>query len=424
MVLSMANLILMNKISSFTLFLIMAISHLNAETMTLWISSQQDRVYYESMASLYKEKVDKNFEIKVEAFGFRELPDKFAAAMKTGEGLPDLIQLDEVFFGMYLHGKPPFLDLTEKIKKEKLDQKIVKNRLSVFSYENKTYGLPQSVSAMMLYYRKDLFEEQGLTSEDFATWNNVKTIGSKLMESGQALMALDPFYFEVLLRQRGSDLFGSKGEILPDEKLAADTLGFLADLAKEGIATMPDRGSIFDPVFFSGDIENGEVLCVLGADWYGLDMIQQFCSHMSGEWGILPLPVWEGDKVENPTSTFAGQGLLIPEKSAKPDEAWKFMKFVMTDTEANVQRFTQGNSYPAYKPAWQDPRLIKPESYFSPVSMGILVQSMAEWIPPVVMHPKRPQAVFMIRENIFSSVMYGQLKPDEAVAQLKKALSR
>jgi hypothetical protein len=68
--------------------------------------------------------------------------------------------------------------------------------------------------------------------------------------------------------------------------------------------------------------------------------------------------------------------------------------------------------------------LIKPESYFSPVSMGVLVQSMADWIPPVVMHPKRPQAVFMIRENIFASVMYGQLKPEEAVAQLKKALSR
>jgi lactose/L-arabinose transport system substrate-binding protein len=376
------------------------------------------------MAGLYKEKVDKKFDIKVEAFGFRELPDKFAAAMKTGEGLPDLVQLDEVFFGMYLHGQPPFVDLSEKIAKAKLDQTLLKNRLSVFSYGGKTYGLPQSVSAMMLYYRKDLFDENGLSREDFETWGNVKAAGKKLAETGQALMAMDPFYFEALLRQRGSDLFGPKGEIIPNEKLAVDTLKFLAELSSEGIAIMPDRGTIFDPVFFSGDIENGEVMCVLGADWYGLDMIQQFCSHLSGEWGILPLPVWDEDKVKRPTSTFSGQGLLIPSKSKNQDAAWKFMEFVITDKEANVQRFLQGNSYPAYRPAWTDPRLIKPESYFSPVSMGVLVQSMADWIPPVVMHPKRPQAVFMIRENIFASVMYGQLKPEEAVAQLKKALSR
>ena len=109
----------MRLIFSFACLLLIWGAPLLAKPLSLWISSQQDRAYYESMASLYKEKVDKKFEIKVEAFGFRELPDKFAAAMKIGEGLPDLIQLDEVFFGMYLHGKPPFLDLTEKISKHK-----------------------------------------------------------------------------------------------------------------------------------------------------------------------------------------------------------------------------------------------------------------------------------------------------------------
>jgi len=414
----------MKQFFLFVYFGLMLSTVLMAKPLSLWISSQQDRTYYESMAGLYREKVDKNFEIKVEAFGFRELPDKFAAAMKTGEGLPDLIQLDEVFFGMYLHSKPPFLDLTEKIAKLKLEESIVKNRLSLFSYADKTYGLPQSVSAMMLYYRKDLFEEKGIDVKDLATWDGVKKVGQELIKNDQALMGLDPFYFEALLRQRGSDLFGPKGEIIPNEALAADTLKFLAELASAGIAVMPDRGSIFDPVFFSGDVENGEVLCVLGADWYGLDMIQQFCSHMSGQWGLLPLPVWSQDDVKRPTSTFSGQGLLIPEKSTQPDAAWKFMEYVITDREANVQRFLQGNSYPAYRPAWTDTRLIQPESYFAPESMGILVQSMSEWIPPVVMHPKRPQAVFMIRESIFSSVMYGQMKPEEAVSQLKQALSR
>ena len=34
-------------------------------------------------------------------------------------------------------------------------------------------------------------------------------------------------------------------------------------MSQAQIAVMPDRASIFDPVFFSGDLETGEVLCVV-----------------------------------------------------------------------------------------------------------------------------------------------------------------
>ena len=56
-----------------------------AETkpVELWISSFQDKVYYEAMVKLYQEKVDKEFKANISAFGFREMPDKLAVAVKT-----------------------------------------------------------------------------------------------------------------------------------------------------------------------------------------------------------------------------------------------------------------------------------------------------------------------------------------------------
>ena len=72
-------------------------------------------------------------------------------------------------------------------------------------------------------------------------------------------MALDPSFFEVILRQRGSDLFDSEGKFLPDFDLAVDTLSWIQSLSKREIALLPDRGTIFDPVFFSGDVESGEI---------------------------------------------------------------------------------------------------------------------------------------------------------------------
>ena len=394
-----------------------------AEPLELWISSFQDQVYYEKMADLYAKK-NKSFKLNVKAYGFREMPDKLGVALRTGEGIPDMVQLDETFFGVFLNGPSPFLDLSEYAKKSKLDKTLHPRRLEVFTYKNQLFGLPQSLSAMMLYYRKDLFEEFNISPEELQTWEDVARVGKELQDSqGQRFIALDGTLFDVLLRQRGSDLFGEKGEFLPDEKVALEILQEFAEMSQAQIAVMPDRGSIFDPVFFSGDLETGEVLCVAGADWYGLDLFQQFAPGMEGLWGMMPLPTWKGKdgKLGPRTATFAGQGLMICKATKQKQQVWDFLEFVMKDKVANSERFLQGNSFPAYKPAWKDKRLLKKHEYFDQ-SIGKLLIGLEDEIPPVVVDPRRPQAIFMMQENYFGSVMFGALSAKDEIKQYKDAM--
>jgi len=400
-------------------------SPLKAEkNLTLWISSFQDQSYYEQMADLYAKKSGKKVHLEVEAYGFREMPDKLGAVMRTGEGAPDLVQLDETFFGVFLNGASPFVDLTKKIRKSKLDRNLHKQRVEVFTYNGKTYGVPQSLSALVLYYRKDMFEQFDIQPEDITTWEDFALVGENLMnEQGQRLLALDGTMFDSLLRQKGSDLFDQNGTFLPDEEVAVSILAEFAKMAEKQIAVLPDRGSIFDPVFFSGDLEMGEVLCVIGADWYGLDLFQQFAPGMEGMWGMLPLPTWKkADGSLGPrTATFAGQGLMIMNSSKQQEAAWDFIEFVMTDPDANAERFLQGNSFPAYKPAWTDPRILSEQPYFEQ-SMGDLLVELAEEIPPVTVNPGRPQAIFLMKENFFPSAMYGNLSPEDTIVRLRDAM--
>ena len=182
------------------------------KNMSLWISSFQDQSYYEQMAEMYAEKSGSKINLQVEAYGFREMPDKLGAVMRTGEGAPDLVQLDETFFGVFLNGPPPFVDLTKKIRKAQLNKTLHKQRLEVFTYEGKTYGVPQSLSALVLYYRKDMFEDFNIQPEDITTWEDFAKVGERLMsENGQRFLALDGTLFDSLLRQKGSDLFDAKG---------------------------------------------------------------------------------------------------------------------------------------------------------------------------------------------------------------------
>ena len=42
-----------------------------AESVNLWISSFQDKAYYEKMVEQYRVKVDQDFSANIQAFGFR-----------------------------------------------------------------------------------------------------------------------------------------------------------------------------------------------------------------------------------------------------------------------------------------------------------------------------------------------------------------
>lgn len=421
-----------NPIKPFGLFLIALLFFgqslgLQARPLEIWISSYQDKVYYENMVKLYQEKVDPDFQANVSAFGFREMPDKLAVAIKTGANPPDIVQLDEVLFGIYLAGETPFVDLTERVRQAGLDRDILPQRLSLFSQNGKVYGLPQSLSAMVTYYRTDLFDDYSLSPEKLTTWDDFVREGERLiLDEDQALTALDPTYFEILLRQRGGDLFNKSGTAFPDFPMAVDTLKWIKDLYEKGIAVLPDRASIFDPVFFSGTVETGDILCLIGADWYGLDMLQQFTPDLKGKWGVMPLPAWKkADGSLGPrTSTFAGQGLLIYKDSPQIDPSWKFIRFVMTDPDANAQRFLQGNSFPAYQPVWKDERLLKKMEFFNNQSLGKILVNLAPELPEVVETPKRPQAVFMLQENYFSAFLYNQMTAEQMLKEMKTMLEK
>jgi cytoplasmic iron level regulating protein YaaA (DUF328/UPF0246 family) len=49
---------------------------------------------------------------------------------------------------------------------------------------------------------------------------------------------------------------------------------------------------------------------------------------------------------------------------------------------------------------------------------------LADEIPPVVVDPRRPQAIFLMQENYFGSVMFGALSPQEAISQYREAMKQ
>ncbi|MDB5049604.1 MAG: hypothetical protein JWO30_2675 [Fibrobacteres bacterium] len=395
-----------------------------AKPIEFWVNSQSDEKYYLNMIQVYKTKVDPTFEANVRSYGFTEMPDKLAIAIKSGVNPPDIVQLDEIYFSLYLRGTIPFVDITGRVKKSGLDEGILPQRMGLFTWKDKIYGLPQSVSNVVLYYRDDVFKDLGITPKSIDTWPKLEAVAKKIHTDARSMLALDWSYFEILMRQRGYELFDAAGNPLPDSVVAVETMKKILSWKTDGIGILPDRGSMFEAEFFNAYVATNGVLAVVGADWYGLDMIQGFDPKHAGKWKAMAMPVWTDSlsKGQNPTSSFSGQGLVIFKKSKQVDRAWKFIEWVMKDVDANVERYLQGNCFTPYRPAWTDLRFNRTDAYFGNQSLASLLMELAPRVPTVVQSPYRAEFVQLFREKYWSSMMMGTTPPDSVYHQLKAEL--
>ena len=89
----------MNKVFALALFIVNF--SLNATALEMWISSFQDQVYYEKMAELYNNQNEKNLDLSVKAYGFREMPDKLGLPSEPEKEFQTLYNWMKHFSGYF-----------------------------------------------------------------------------------------------------------------------------------------------------------------------------------------------------------------------------------------------------------------------------------------------------------------------------------
>jgi arabinosaccharide transport system substrate-binding protein len=396
-----------------------------AKPLQVWVYSQSDANYYKSMVALYNKKTGAKFEAEFQAYGYSEMPDKLALAVKSGVNVPDIVQFDEIFFSLYLGDDVPFLDLTDRIAKSPLKTGILPQRAELFTWKGRAYGVPQSTSSVVMFYRADLFKNAGITPNDLRTWEGFEKAALKVKSDSRHMLALDWSYLPILVRQRGYNFYSKQGVPLQDSAIIVETWDRIARWNREGIAFMPGQGGIYSPQFFNTSVADNGVLAIIGADWYGLDILQNMGGNNKGKWRAMPLPVWTDSKSRGRrnTSSFSGQGLVIFKKSPNTEAAWKFVEWVMSDVDANVERYLQGNCFTPYRPAWTDLRLARPEPFFGGQVLTELLIDVAPNLPPPAQSPANALIVNFLREQYFSSSMGGSEDgPAKAFSELKGQL--
>lgn len=187
-----------------------------------------------------------------------------------------------------------------------------------YYYDKGIYGLPETQSFKVLFYRKDILERLNLTVPD--TWDDVISMLPTLQQDNM------DFYFpandfSTFIYQNGADFFTEDGM----------KSGLDSPEAFQGFKDWTNLYTIYSieksvPSFYQHFRDGSMPVGV--ADYNMYVTMSVAAPELTGRWGIAPLP---GKKSEDGTVERWAQGgeqaAVIFKKSDKQQEAWEFMKW-------------------------------------------------------------------------------------------------
>lgn len=339
------------------------------------------------------------------------LPQRLQAAFQADLDVPDMCEIEISAAGSFFRGPLEhigFADLTDRIKAEGLDQKMVASRFAPYTNRGRIFGLPHDVHPMILGYRRDIFEKEGIDVSKIDTWDDFIAAGKKLTIQDKRYMIelndTDPSQLEACLFQRDGGYFNPQGEVTFDNDIAVETMKWYVPLVARNSDThiANNLSSSFGTVIAQG-MENEYFLSVVMPDWR-TKIFENEIGKLSGKMALMPLPaVKHGGRH---TSTWGGTMLGITRKCKNKDLAWELAKFFYLNEKDLARRFADTNILPPVKAAWKEPAFDRDYAYWSNQKLGRIYANFAPDVPPQYTHPFITLAKGKFGEALTSCVQY------------------
>jgi len=227
------------------------------------------------------------------------------------------------------------IDLTVFDDFDEIKKRFMPEALTQLTFNNKTYGLPETQTWNMLFYRKDILTALGI--EIPKTFDDVINIIPELQKNqmtfglppaiGDAVGLSLPTY-GMLLMQNGGSFYNEDGSLsMLDSKQAVDTFYKYTDFYSS--YQLPVQYDFINR-FRVGSVPIGI------SDMSTYNMLSVFAPGINGLWGFSEVPGTLGANGEIDKSVISNiSASIIMEKSEKKQEAWEFLKW-WTDAPAQI----------------------------------------------------------------------------------------
>ena len=232
------------------------------------------------------------------------------------------------------------LDISRFEDSEEIWERFSRSALTPYKFGGGVYALPEQEVFEMLFYRKDIFEELGLSPPD--TWDDVydliPTLQKNHLDFGlsysldigtdQNILPPNP-NFSILLFQNGGDFYRNQGKSSGLD--SESSLSAFKDWTALYTSYKLDQEYNFETRFRTGEMP----VAIQRYDQY--NTLSIFAPELRGLWEMIPVPgILTADGVVRRDVVSDSTCCIILESSEKRESSWEFIKW-WTSTETQVR---------------------------------------------------------------------------------------
>ena len=396
--------------------------------LRVWVFARTHYDAYHEIIPAF-EQAHPNVRVDLQLVHGRAVTSRLQAAFWADLDVPDLVETEISSVGLFWSGPLEdigFVDLTDRLRETGLYDRIVQTRFSPWSTRGRIFGLPHDVHPVMLAYRRDLFEEEGIDANELDTWDKFIEAGRRVTRDLDGDGTVDRYMIElsdttfgnleVLLFQRDGGYFDAEGRLTMDDETALDALLWYVPLVAG-----PDRigNSLGSNQILTQQVEAGYLLCFICPDWR-TRFFENDIPRVAGKMALMPVPaVKPGGRR---TSTWGGTMIGITKKSPNKDLAWELALHLYYAAKPFDKRFRQTNIIPPIRDLWNQPSLDEPRAYWSDQPIGRPYVNLADQTPPQYSSPFAPTAKAKFGEAITECVLYYNKRGEEGFAEFARAM--
>lgn len=294
------------------------------DKITVWIMTGRDQA--DIISKMVNSKFTPEYGIAVEV----QLVSAGALLPSTLAGIgPDIClgvgEADPVNYAL----RDAVVDLSTLEGADEIFSRFHEVALTPFELDNGVYALPETMQYPMLFYRKDILSELGITEQDLKDWDS---IFQKVLPELQ-LSGFD-FGFTTDVKNYASLLYQHGGRFYNDDKTAAcldETAAYTAFHMMTDMYTDYQIPLTFD---FMNRFRSGQMPLAV-TDYTIYNQLSVFAPEIEGMWGMTTLPgVIREDGTINNTAVCTTTGAVLLKNSENVEAAWTFLKWW---TQGDVQ---------------------------------------------------------------------------------------
>ena len=337
----------------------------NVTTLNVWTFIENHQDFYTSMAEKWNEaNPDKKVKLVLSNMAYDDMHNKLSLALESGEGAPDVVDIELGKFPAFMTGEIGLKDLTSAIEPYK--DKVVESRLDLYAKDGKYYGFPTHVGTTVAFYNTEALEEAGIDYTTIKTWEDFKNAGVKYKEAtGKTFAPAETtaqWTLNLMLAQKNGSYLKEDGSLDVNNDTMVECLQYMKDMQTEGALDtiaggQPDNEEAY-PLYNSGDV------AVAIMPFWQTSRYTSYMTDLKGKVAIAAPPVW-GDNDAVKTIGGGGTGTAVVATSENADLAAEVFAYIKLSDEGSQEIYNVLGFDPVNTEVWTDTALTEnPDNQF------------------------------------------------------------